>query len=64
MSFDGRCYLIDKIDYDNGIVELLYASNNNGMRRMSEVFRGQDFYGEVELQNIYRSRIASVAELM
>ena len=41
-----------------------YAGNNNGMRRMSEVFRGQDFYGEVELQNIYRSRIASVAELM
>ena len=41
-----------------------YAGNNNGMRRMSEVFRGQDFYGEVELQNIYRSRISQVAELM
>ena len=32
VSFDGKCYLIDKIDYDNGIVELLYASNNNGVR--------------------------------
>ncbi len=32
VSFEGKCYLIDKIDYDNGIVELLYASNNNGMR--------------------------------
>ena len=41
-----------------------YAGNNNGMRRMSEVFRGQDFYGEVELQNIYRSKIARIAELM
>lgn len=41
-----------------------YAGNNNGMRRMSEVFRGQDFYGEVELQNIYRSKIAEVAEQM
>ena len=41
-----------------------YAGNNNGMRRMSEVFRGQDFYGEVELQNIYRSRISQIAELM
>ena len=41
-----------------------YAGNNNGMRRMSEVFRGQDFYGEIELQNIYRSRISQVAELM
>lgn len=41
-----------------------YAGNNNGMRRMSEVFRGQDFYGEVELQNIYRSRISQIAERM
>lgn len=41
-----------------------YAGNNNGMRRMSEVFRGQDFYGEVELQNIHRSRIAEIAEKM
>lgn len=41
-----------------------YAGSNNGMRRMSEIFRGQDFYGEVELQNIYRSKIAKIAELM
>lgn len=41
-----------------------YAGNNNGMRRMSEIFRGYDFYGEVELQNIYRSKIAKIAELM
>ena len=41
-----------------------YAGSNNGLRRMSEVFRGQDFYGEVELQNIYRSRIAKQAELL
>ena len=41
-----------------------YAGSNNGMRRMSKVFRGQDFYGEIELQNIYRSKIAMVAEQM
>lgn len=51
-------------DYNAQVDMSQYAGNNNGMRRMSEVFRGQDFYGEVELQNIYRSRIASVAELM
>ncbi len=28
VSFDGKYYLIDKIDYDNGIVELAYSSNN------------------------------------
>ena len=51
-------------DYNAQVDLSQYSGNNNGMRRMSEVFRGQDFYGEIELQNIYRSRIASVAELM
>lgn len=51
-------------DYNAQVDMSQYAGNNNGMRRMSEIFRGQDFYGEVELQNIFRSRIASVAELM
>ena len=51
-------------DYNAQVDLNQYAGNNNGMRRMSEIFRGQDFYGEVELQNIYRSRISQVAELM
>ena len=41
-----------------------FAGNNNGMRRASKVFRGNDMYGEVELVNIHRSRIAELAELM
>ena len=54
------------IDGDNeGQVDLpQYAGINNGMRRMSEVFRGQPFYGEVTLQNIYRSKIAEIANNM
>lgn len=51
-------------DYNAQVDMSQYAGNNNGMRRMSEVFRGQDFYGEVELQNIFRSRIAMIAEQM
>jgi predicted ribonuclease YlaK len=34
----------------------------NGMKRVSEVFKGEKFFGQVDLQNIYRSRIANVAE--
>jgi len=41
-----------------------YGGSNNGLRRVSEVFRGQDFYGETTLVNIYRSRIAAMAENM
>lgn len=41
-----------------------YAGKNNGMRRMSEVFRGKDFFGQVDLQLIHRSRIAITADQM
>ena len=39
-----------------------YTGNNNGLRRMSEVFRGQPFYGEVNLAIIHRSKIAEIAD--
>ena len=41
-----------------------FAGHNNGMRRASKVFRGTEVYGEVELQTIHRSRIASIAQNM
>ena len=41
-----------------------YSGTNNGLRRMSQVFRGKDFYGEIELQEIYRSKISATADLM
>lgn len=58
------CICIVEGDYNTQVDMIQYAGLNNGMRRMSEVFRGQDFYGEVELQNIYRSKISQIAELM
>lgn len=51
-------------DYTTQVDRAEYAGSNNGMIRMSEVFRGQDFYGEVELKNIYRSRISKAADRM
>lgn len=52
------------IDGDNKTqVDLAeYSGLNNGMKRVSKVFRGQDIYGEVELKIIHRSRIAEIAE--
>lgn len=41
-----------------------FEGRNNGMRRISEVFRGEKFYSEVELKTIYRSPIAMVADQM
>ena len=39
MSFDGKYYLIDRIDYDNGIVNLVYSNNieNNCYRQCREI---------------------------
>ena len=42
----------------------MYAGAKNGMRRVSQIFRGADFYGEVTLQNIHRSKIAALAQKM
>lgn len=39
-----------------------FEGDNNGIRRVSEVFRGEDCYGEVILKQIYRSKIAEIAD--
>jgi predicted ribonuclease YlaK len=50
-------------DYHAQIDRDAYASDN-GMKRMSEVFRDTDLYGEIELQNVHRSRLADLADKM
>lgn len=58
------CICIIDGDYNTQVDLQQYSGSNNGMIRMSEVFRGQDFYGEIELKNIYRSKIAEIADKM
>ena len=41
-----------------------YAGLNNGMRRASKIFRGESIYGEIELQQVHRSKIAMIATKM
>jgi predicted ribonuclease YlaK len=51
-------------DSDTQVDLEIYSGLNNGMRRVSEVFKGQPFYGEVTLPVCYRSQIAKIAEKM
>lgn len=51
-------------DFTAQVDSRAYEGANNGMRRVSEVFRGINLYGEVELPNIYRSDLAKIADLM
>lgn len=50
-------------DYSLQVDKDIYAADN-GMKRMSEVFRGTHLYGEVELQKVWRSEVADMAEQM
>lgn len=58
------CICIIDGDSKAQVDDVNFSGNNNGMKRVSTVFRGKDIYGEVELQNIYRSKIAHIAEFM
>ena len=51
-------------DAKTQVDDIAFAGLNNGMRRVSKVFRGQDFYGEIELKEIHRSTIGKVADKM
>ena len=42
--------------------DIAFAGYNNGMKRVSKVFRGSPTYGEVTLNTIHRSQIAMLAE--
>ena len=59
-----NCKVVIEGDDDTQVDMNAYAGSNNGLRRLSQVFRGEDFYGEVRLQTCHRGRIASRAELM
>lgn len=59
---DGIC-IVDG-DEKTQVDDVSFAGANNGMRRLSKVFRGEAVYGEVELRIIHRSKIAKIAERM
>ena len=50
-------------DFHTQIDAEIYETDN-GMKRLSEVLRGTDLYGEIELQNVYRSRLAKILDAM
>lgn len=59
---DGICIIDgdDKAQVDC----VQYEGDNNGMRRVSKIFKGEPIYGEVELQQIHRSQIGRIADKM
>ena len=60
---DDSICIIDG-DEKTQVDDIHFAGANNGMRRLSKVFRGEDIYGEIELKIIHRSKIAQISEKM
>jgi len=42
----------------------MYEGSKNGMNRMVEIFKGEDLFSYIELQNVWRSRIADIVDKM
>lgn len=51
-------------DYQTQVDAHIFEGKNNGLRRVIEVFRGHEEFGYIELQNIWRSKLAELAELL
>ena len=49
-------------DYQEQVDMDAYAGYNNGMIAVSEVFRGENMYGQVELKYIHRNKIGQIAD--
>lgn len=51
-------------DYLSQVDSNVFDGNNNGLKRMIDVFKGHEEFGYIQLQNVWRSRIAELCELL
>lgn len=51
-------------DCKTQVDDIAFSGSNNGMKRVSKIFRNHDIYGEIALKNIHRSAIGKIAEDM
>ena len=51
-------------DYNSQVDSKYFEGNNNGLKRIITAFKGYEEFGYIQLQNIWRSRIAELSELL
>lgn len=51
-------------DYMSQVDSYAFNGDNNGLRRMIDVFKGHEEFGYIQLQNVWRSKIAELCELL
>jgi predicted ribonuclease YlaK len=56
------CKIIVEGDYNSQVDSYLFDGSKNGMKRAIEVLKGEDIFGYVELQHVWRSKIATLVD--
>lgn len=51
-------------DYLSQVDSNAFDGNNNGLKRMIDVFKGHEEFGYIQLQNVWRSKISQLCELL
>lgn len=51
-------------DYLSQVDSYAFNGDNNGLKRMIDVFKGHEEFGYIQLQNVWRSKIAELCELL
>lgn len=59
-----KCRVFVEGDPSTQLDGWMYEGSNNGMKRAIEVFSGEEIFGTVSLETIYRSEIARIADKM
>ena len=58
---EDRVCIIDG-DYQAQVDNEEFSGINNGMKRVSKIFRGEEIYGEITLKNIHHSKITQITD--
>jgi predicted ribonuclease YlaK len=51
-------------DYTSQVDSNVFEDGNNGLKRVIDKFQGHEEFGYVQLQNVWRSKIAELCELL
>lgn len=58
------CKIIIEGDYERQVDSFSFAGSNNGLKRAINVLAGNELFGYVNLQNVWRSKIAELVDKM
>lgn len=56
------CKIVVEGDYNTQVDSYLYDGENNGLKRVIDVFQGDESFGYINLPNVWRSKIAKMVD--